>query len=50
MYNRVTDNNEWYKYAGSGGWNDPGMLKVGNGGMSYNEYVAQHQLGTCGCY
>lgn len=24
------------KYAGPGGWNDPGMLEVGNGGMSQN--------------
>jgi len=26
------------KYAGPGGWNDPDMLEVGNGGMSFNEY------------
>lgn len=28
------------KYAGPGHWNDPDMLEVGNGNMSYNEYVA----------
>ena len=28
------------KYAGPGHWNDPDMLEVGNGKMSYNEYVA----------
>ncbi len=26
------------KYAGSGHWNDPDMLEVGNGGMSEDEY------------
>ena len=26
------------KYAGPGGWNDPDMLEVGNGGMSDIEY------------
>jgi len=28
------------KFAGPGHWNDPDMLEVGNGKMSYNEYVA----------
>ena len=28
------------KYAGPGGWNDPDMLEVGNGGMKNNEYRA----------
>lgn len=27
-------------YAGKGGWNDPDMLEVGNGGMTFNEYLA----------
>jgi len=31
---------ELYKYAGPGGWNDPDMLEVGNGGMSTAEYRA----------
>ncbi len=26
------------KYAGPGGWNDPDMLEVGNGGMTTIEY------------
>jgi len=26
------------QYAGPGHWNDPDMLEVGNGGMSYDEY------------
>ena len=28
------------KYAGPGGWNDPDMLEVGNGGMTTSEYRA----------
>ncbi|KAK9682682.1 hypothetical protein RND81_10G089000 [Saponaria officinalis] len=31
-------NNKWASYAGPGGWNDPDMLEVGNGGMNYQEY------------
>jgi alpha-galactosidase len=30
--------------AGPGGWNDPDMLEVGNGGMSTTEYQAQFSL------
>lgn len=32
------------KYSGPGGWNDPDMLEVGNGHMSFNEYVAHFSL------
>jgi alpha-galactosidase len=32
------------KYAGPGGWNDPDMLEVGNGGMSTVEYQAHFAL------
>ena len=28
----------WFDYAGPGGWNDPDMLEVGNGGMTTAEY------------
>ena len=35
---------ELYKYAGPGGWNDPDMLEVGNGGMSAAEYRAHFTL------
>ncbi|EXB96520.1 hypothetical protein L484_011230 [Morus notabilis] len=31
-------NNKWAAYAGPGGWNDPDMLEVGNGGMTCQEY------------
>ncbi|XP_048231588.1 alpha-galactosidase 3-like isoform X2 [Ricinus communis] len=30
-------NDKWAAYAGPGGWNDPDMLEVGNGGMTYQE-------------
>jgi alpha-galactosidase len=32
------------KYAGRGGWNDPDMLEVGNGGMTPVEYRAHFSL------
>jgi alpha-galactosidase len=31
-------------YSGPGGWNDPDMLEVGNGGMTSEEYRAQMSL------
>ena len=31
-------NNKWFEYAGPGGWNDPDILEVGNGGMNIEEY------------
>lgn len=31
-------------YAGPGGWNDPDMLEVGNGGMTHEEYIAHFSL------
>ncbi|MBN2198650.1 MAG: alpha-galactosidase [Candidatus Aminicenantes bacterium] len=31
-------------YAGPGGWNDPDMLEVGNGGMTADEYRAHFSL------
>ncbi|KXS16373.1 glycoside hydrolase family 27 protein [Gonapodya prolifera JEL478] len=31
-------NAELTQFAGPGGWNDPDMLEVGNGNMSYEEY------------
>ncbi|MGH7523099.1 MAG: glycoside hydrolase family 27 protein [Gemmatimonadales bacterium] len=32
------------KYSGPGGWNDPDMLEVGNGRMSFSEYIAHFSL------
>ncbi|XP_074304970.1 alpha-galactosidase 1-like [Silene latifolia] len=37
--------NEGYaEHARPGGWNDPDMLEVGNGGMSKNEYIVHFSL------
>eukprot|EP01041_Mallomonas_annulata_P003021 gene3021-5920_t len=33
-----------WRYAGSGGWNDPDMLEVGNGGCTYEEYKSHFSL------
>lgn len=33
-----------YAYAGPGGWNDPDMLEVGNGGMADAQYRAHFSL------
>ena len=42
---RIIDiNNQWYKYARPGGWNDPDMLEVGNGGMTTEEYKVHFGL------
>jgi len=41
-WNRMVEiadlNDQWAEYAGPGGWNDPDMLEVGNGGMTMEEY------------
>jgi len=35
---KLTDiNNQWWEYAGPGGWNDPDMLEVGNGDWTLQE-------------
>ncbi|XP_058005208.1 alpha-galactosidase 1 [Hevea brasiliensis] len=42
---KVADVNEMYAdYAKPGGWNDPDMLEVGNGGMKYSEYVVHFSI------
>ena len=33
-----------YPYAGPGGWNDPDMLEIGNGGMTTAEYQTEFSL------
>ena len=41
----LLDKNEpLWRRAGPGGWNDPDMLEVGNGGMWTEEYVAHFSL------
>ncbi|XP_073223261.1 alpha-galactosidase-like isoform X2 [Cicer arietinum] len=37
-------NDKWASYAGPGGWNDPDMLEVGNGGMTTEEYRAHFSI------
>ncbi|HET7465130.1 MAG TPA: glycoside hydrolase family 27 protein [Candidatus Dormibacteraeota bacterium] len=37
-------NVDHHAFAGPGGWNDPDMLEVGNGGMTTTEYQAQFSL------
>lgn len=37
-------NDKWASYGGPGGWNDPDMLEVGNGGMTYQEYRAHFSI------
>ncbi|KDP40460.1 hypothetical protein JCGZ_24459 [Jatropha curcas] len=42
---KAADMNEVFaEYAKPGGWNDPDMLEVGNGGMKYNEYVVHFSI------
>ncbi|CAF1364364.1 unnamed protein product [Rotaria sordida] len=43
LYN-IDINNEFADRAGPGGWNDPDMLEVGNGGMTDTEYVSHFSL------
>jgi alpha-galactosidase len=38
------DKNGRAEHAGPGGWNDPDMLEIGNGGMSHDEYATHMTL------
>eukprot|EP01123_Difflugia_compressa_P003769 TRINITY_DN15076_c0_g1_i2.p1 TRINITY_DN15076_c0_g1~~TRINITY_DN15076_c0_g1_i2.p1 ORF type:complete len:529 (-),score=89.40 TRINITY_DN15076_c0_g1_i2:110-1654(-) len=44
MTSRIDLNDQWWSYAAPGGWNDPDMLEVGNGGMTNTEYVSHFSL------
>jgi alpha-galactosidase len=44
MTNRADLNDAWWAYAAPGGWNDPDMLEIGNGGMTTNEYEVHFTL------
>ena len=44
MISRADENDKWAKYAAPGGWNDPDMLEVGNGGMTTAEYETHFSL------
>lgn len=37
-------NSKWASYAKPGGWNDPDMLEIGNGGMTVTEYETHFSL------
>ncbi|CAI0472756.1 unnamed protein product [Linum tenue] len=44
MTKRADKNDKWASYAGPGGWNDPDMLEVGNGGMTNEEYRSHFSI------
>ncbi|KAK4280527.1 hypothetical protein QN277_012144 [Acacia crassicarpa] len=44
MINIADANDKWASYAGPGGWNDPDMLEVGNGGMTTEEYRSHYSI------
>lgn len=44
MTSLADQNDQWASYAGPGGWNDPDMLEVGNGGMSVQEYRSHFSI------
>lgn len=44
MLKTINRNDKYNKLAGIGGWNDPGNLQVGNGGMTIDEYKVHFGL------
>jgi alpha-galactosidase len=44
MLTNFASNAPHYRAAGPGGWNDPDMLQVGNGGMTGREYRTEFSL------
>jgi len=44
MTSRIDQNDQWWNYSGTGGWNDPDMLEVGNGHMTTAEYISHFSL------
>ncbi|ONK56614.1 uncharacterized protein A4U43_C10F10750 [Asparagus officinalis] len=44
MTSRADENDKWAPYAKPGGWNDPDMLEVGNGGMTTEEYRSHFSI------
>ncbi|XP_028783186.1 alpha-galactosidase-like [Neltuma alba] len=44
MTNIADANDRWASYAGPGGWNDPDVLEVGNGGMTTEEYRSHYSI------
>jgi len=44
MISNLDQNDNWWQQAAPGGWNDPDMLEVGNGGMTNTEYISHFSL------
>lgn len=44
MTSRADENDKWASYAAPGGWNDPDMLEIGNGGMTFEEYRSHFSI------
>jgi len=44
MLSNLDQNDKWWSYAKPGGWNDPDMLEVGNGGMTQDEEISHFSL------
>ncbi|KAG2642528.1 hypothetical protein PVAP13_2KG091100 [Panicum virgatum] len=44
MTSNADSNDVWASYARPGGWNDPDMLEVGNGGMTTEEYRSHFSI------
>ncbi|UJR29415.1 hypothetical protein I4U23_010627 [Adineta vaga] len=44
MTHTIDINNQFADKAGPGGWNDPDMLRIGNGGMTNTEYISYFSL------
>ncbi|XP_004492578.1 alpha-galactosidase 1 [Cicer arietinum] len=44
MISRADMNEVYAEFARPGGWNDPDMLEVGNGGMTKDEYIVHFSL------
>ncbi|KAL1319093.1 hypothetical protein HN51_071381 [Arachis hypogaea] len=44
MTSLADQNDKWASHAGPGGWNDPDMLEIGNGGMTTEEYRAHFSI------
>lgn len=44
MVSRADQNEVYADLARPGGWNDPDMLEVGNGGMKKNEYIVHFSI------
>ncbi|KAL8520726.1 hypothetical protein ACS0TY_011322 [Phlomoides rotata] len=44
MVSRADQNEVYAEFARPGGWNDPDMLEVGNGGMTKEEYIVHFSI------